>query len=227
MSTEAYLSDFKLGYADGFSTSVAALGYPDQSAMVSDTRAYQDGFSQGYADGEAERSTLRSQLCGNARISSVTTGPSYYPASSYPRYSSYSRSPRIAAVTPARPYYRAPQVRRGMGTRARQALMIAGGAAAGAGVGGAIGGKKGALIGALVGGGTGTALAVTKQPRRAYNRRVTGKDVLTKSLLGAGAGAAIGALAGGKRGALAGAAAGGGGGALWSVMTGKRTTPRY
>ena len=121
---------------------------------------------------------------------------------------------------------RARAVDRGIGSTARKALLIGGGAAVGAGLGGAIGGGKGAAIGALVGGGAGTYMAVKRKPQRAFNRRVTAKHVATRSLIGAGAGALIGALAGGKRGALAGAALGGGGGALWSVMSGRRVSRR-
>jgi hypothetical protein len=214
---EAYLADFKSGYADGFNAGVAGYEYPDQSALSNNSRGYLDGYGQGYTDGQGQQAALRSQLCRNASVAAVSPG-AYYGGSSFARPRATSSSSRVLADR-----YERREVDRGIGTTARRALLIAGGAAAGAGLGGAFGGKKGALIGALVGGGTGTALAFTKKPSRAFNRRVTTKSTLTKTLIGAGAGAAIGALAGGKRGALAGVALGGGGGALWSLMSGKRT----
>jgi hypothetical protein len=219
-----YLDDFKAGYADGFGAGVANFVYPDQSSMASNTRGYLEGFGQGYEDGRGQQASLRSELCSNAQVSG---GTGAFPADAAPGYAgsrlssnrSYSTVDRSSFSS--RPVER--RVERGIGSTARKALLIGGGAAAGAGLGGAIGGKKGALIGALVGGGTGTVLAVKKRPTRAFERRVSRKSVLLNSLLGAGAGAGIGALAGGKRGALAGAGIGGGGGALYSLMTGRST----
>ena len=217
VNTEAYLSDFKSGYADGFNSGVAGMSYPDQSSMTNSSRGYLDGFSQGYTDGQSQQASLRSQLCQTATAAAYTASPAY----SRSRFVS-SRSSRVLGDRTDGDYYARERVDRGIGTTARRALLIAGGAAAGAGLGGAIGGKKGAIIGALAGGGTGTALAFTKKPSRAFNRRVSTKSVLTKTLIGAGAGAAIGAIAGGKRGALKGVAIGGGGGALWSLLSGRR-----
>lgn len=215
---EAYVGDFKSGYADGFNSGVAGLSYPDQASMTNNSRGYLDGFSQGYTDGQSQQASLRSQLCQTASAAAYTASPAY----SRSRYVS-SRSSRVLGDRTDSDYYASRErVDRGIGTTARRALMIAGGAAAGAGIGGAVGGKKGATIGALVGGGTGTALAYTKKPSRAFNSRISKKSVLTKTLIGAGAGAAIGAIAGGKRGALKGVAIGGGGGALWSLMSGRR-----
>lgn len=225
VNSDAYLNDFKQGYADGFNSGVAGLSYPDQTAFQSSTRGFLDGFSQGYTDGQGQQASLRNQLCRTASAAALTAAPAVYGSSLRG-----SRATRSSGTLGDRAYsssddvYYTPRSEsKGIGSTARKALLIAGGAAAGAGLGGAFGGKKGALIGALVGGGTGTALAVTKKPGRAFNRRVSGKSVLVKSGIGAGAGALIGALAGGKRGALAGAALGGGGGALWSLMSGKRT----
>jgi hypothetical protein len=222
VNTDAYLGDFKSGYADGFNSGVAGMSYPDQATMTNNSRGYLDGFSQGYTDGQSQQASLRSQLCQTASVAAYTASPGYGSS----RYASARRvsSSRVLGDRADRDYYySAREVDRGIGTTARRALMIAGGAAAGAGIGGALGGKKGAIIGALAGGGTGTALAYTKKPSRAFNRRISKKSVLTKTLIGAGAGAAIGALDGGKRGALNGVAIGGGGVALWSLMSGKRT----
>lgn len=225
VNTEAYLGDFKSGYADGFNSGVSGMSYPDQSTMTNNSRGYLDGFSQGYTDGQSQQASLRTQLCETAGAAAFNASPGYNSS----RYYSSRRatSSRVLGDRYDRDsYVRTERVDRGIGTTARRALLIAGGAGAGAGIGGAFGGKKGALIGALVGGGTGTALAYTKKPSRAFNRRVSKKSVLTKTLIGAGAGTVIGALAGGKRGALTGLALGGGGGALWSLMSGKRTTRR-
>ncbi len=223
-NTDAYLNDFKAGYGDGFNTGVSGASYPDEASMTSNANGYVDGFSQGFTDGQGQQAALRSKLCRTGEVASYNQGYGRSGVAAN-RYASSSR--RSSAVLGDRASYddyrySDREVDRGIGSTARKALLIAGGAAAGAGLGGAFGGKKGALIGALVGGGTGTVLAVKKAPSRAFNRRVSKKSLLTKTLIGAGAGAAIGALAGGKRGALAGVALGGGGGAIWSLMTGKR-----
>lgn len=224
-NNEAYIGDFKSGYADGFNAGVAGLSYPDETSMGANSRGFLDGFSQGYTDGQGQQASLRNQLCRTASVGALTSAPAAYGYSrnSYARSSSSGvAGERVYRSSSEQAYYTRREDN-GIGSTARKALLIGGGAAAGAGLGGAIGGKKGALIGALVGGGTGTALAVTKKPSRAFNRRVSKKSVLTKGLIGAGAGAVVGALVGGKRGALAGAALGGGGGALWGVLGGKRT----
>jgi hypothetical protein len=216
--SDAYVGDFKTGYADGFNAGATGLGYPDQSSMASNARGYIEGFNQGYTDGQSQQANLRNNLCGTGTVGSASQ-----------RSYSNSRRAGTSRVLSDRAYnnnYRASRVDNGLSENARKWLLIGGGAAAGAGLGGAIGGRKGALIGALAGGGTGTYLAIKKKPARAFNRRVSTKSVVTKSLIGAGAGTIIGALAGGKRGALAGAALGGGGGALWSLINGRRTSRR-
>ena len=221
-ASDAYLGDYKTGYADGFNAGVASLAYPETSQMASNARGYIDGFAQGYSDGQSQQASLRKQLCDRntlgQRVESSSSGAA-----------SASGSTRRAGVASNRAYNseaRVERVDRGIGSTARKALLIGGGAAVGAGLGGAFGGGKGAAIGALVGGGAGTYMAVKNKPRRAFNRRVTARHVATRSVIGAGAGALIGALAGGKRGALAGAALGGGGGALWGLMSGRRTSRR-
>jgi hypothetical protein len=228
-STDLYIGDFKTGYADGFNAGVTGLSYPEQSAMASNSRGYLDGFSQGYTDGQGQQSTLRSQLCRTAGAAFATAAPAVYGESYGRSYARRASTRTLGDRAYNDDYYYSPRERvdRGIGTTARRALMIAGGTAAGAGLGAVVGGKKGAIIGALVGGGTGTALALTKKPNRAFDRRISKKSVLTKTLIGAGAGAAIGAITRGKRGALAGAALGGGGGAIWSLLSGKRATRRY
>lgn len=223
--SDAYLGDYKTGYADGFNAGVASLAYPDGSQMASSARGYLDGFAQGYSDGQNQQASLRNQLCDKNAASQGAEGSH----SSASQQAASSRRGGEARVLGDRAYNnetRARTVDRGIGSTARKALLIGGGAAVGAGLGGAIGGGKGAAIGALVGGGAGTYMAVKKKPQRAFNRRVTTRHVATRSLIGAGAGALIGALAGGKRGALAGAALGGGGGALWSLMSGRRVSRR-
>ncbi len=227
--SEAYLGDFKSGYADGFNAGVSGYSFPDDSSMTSNARGYLDGYSQGFTDGQSQQATLRNRLCDQASAAVISSAPAVYG-----QPSRYARSTRTAttrtlgdrAYNNNYNYNPAPRENLGIGSTARKALLIAGGAGAGAGLGGAIGGGKGALIGALVGGGTGTVLAVKKKPSRAFNRRVSKKSLLTKTAIGAGAGVLVGALAGGKRGALAGAALGGGGGALWSLMSGKRSSRR-
>jgi len=216
--SDAYVGDFKTGYADGFNAGATGLGYPDQSSMASNARGYIEGFNQGYTDGQSQQANLRNNLCGTGTVGSA-----------YRRGYTNSRRVGTSRVLGDRAYnndYRTARVDNGLSENARKWLLIGGGAAAGAGLGGAIGGRKGALIGALAGGGTGTYLAIKKKPARAFNRRVSTKSVVTKSLIGAGAGTIIGALAGGKRGALAGAALGGGGGAIWSLINGRRTSRR-
>ena len=225
VSTDAYIGDFKSGYADGFNAGATGLSFPDESSMASNARGYLDGFSQGYTDGQGQQANLRNRLCRTAGVASLTASPAIYGQTRYARANSSNYS-RVLGDRAYNESAYAPRYDRGIGSTARKALLIGGGAALGAGLGGAIGGKKGALIGALVGGGGGTAMAFTKKPRRAFDRRVSKKSVLTKSLIGAGAGAAIGALAGGKRGALAGVALGGGGGLLWSLLNGKRSYRR-
>src|SRR6185369_11168222 len=171
-----------------------------------------------------QQASLRNQLCDKNTVSQGAEGS--HPAASQTAGSSRQGEARVLGDRAYNQETRPRTVDRGIGSTARKALLIGGGAAVGAGLGGAIGGGKGAAIGALVGGGAGTYMAVKKKPQRAFNRRVTAKHVATRSLIGAGAGALIGALAGGKRGALAGAALGGGGGALWSVMSGRRVSRR-
>jgi hypothetical protein len=217
-TSDAFVGDFKTGYADGFNAGATGLSYPDQSSMASNARGYLEGFNQGYTDGQSQQANLRNNLCGTGTVGSA-----------YQRGYSNSRRAGTSRVLGERAYnndYRASRVDNGLSENARKWLLIGGGAAAGAGLGGAIGGRKGALIGALAGGGTGTYLALKKKPARAFNRRVSTKSLVTKSLIGAGAGTIIGALAGGKRGALAGAALGGGGGAIWSLINGKRNNRR-
>lgn len=219
--SDAYVGDFKSGYADGFNAGATGLGYPDQSSMASNARGYLEGFNQGYTDGQGQQANLRNNLCGTG-----TVGSSYRQGYSNSRRAGTSRVLGDRAYNNNYSSSRAERVDNGLSENARKWLLIGGGAAAGAGLGGAIGGGKGAIIGALAGGGTGTYLAVKKKPARVFNRRVSTRSIATKSLIGAGAGTIIGALAGGKRGALAGAALGGGGGAIWSLINGKRNSRR-
>lgn len=225
VASDAYLGDYKTGYADGFNAGVASLAYPEGSQMASNARGYLDGFAQGYSDGENQQASLRNQLCDkNTASQGVQSNHPY--ASQAAGSSRRAGDARVLGDRAYNTQTRARAVDNGIGSTTRKALLIGGGAAVGAGLGGAFGGGKGAAIGALVGGGAGTYMAVKKKPQRAFNRRVTARHVATRSLIGAGAGALIGALAGGKRGALAGAALGGGGGALWSLMSGRRASRR-
>jgi hypothetical protein len=215
IDAQAVLAEYKAGFADGFYAGAADYNYPDAAAFSERTADYGAGFSEGYSAGQNQQAEIRSRLC-NAEVSSnMSPLPS----------SRTAPAPAPAASTGAlgNRVYNSERVDQGLGSTARKALIIGSGAAIGAGVGAAVGGKKGAAIGALAGGGGGTALALTKKPSRAFNRRTTTKSTLTKALIGAGAGAGIGALAGGKRGAAAGAAIGGGSGVVWSLIGGKRT----
>ena len=223
--TDAYLGDYKTGYADGFNAGVANLAYPDTAQMASTARGYLDGFGQGYSDGQNQQASLRNQLCDKETVSESGGGVRPH-ASQQASASGRAATSRVLGDRAYNSETRARTVDNGMSSTARKALLIGGGAAVGAGLGGAIGGGKGAAIGALVGGGAGTYMAVKKKPQRAFNRRVTAKHMATRALIGGGAGALIGALAGGKRGALAGAALGGGGGALWALMSGRRNSRR-
>jgi hypothetical protein len=209
-SEQAYLTDFKAGYSDGFATGAVGYPYPDQGVLTGRTGGYLGGFEQGYADGQNNQSVLQDRLC-NANLSAAPAPSGYYTSPS---------SSRTSRVLGERVESR--RVDNGLGSGTRKAILIGSSAAAGAGIGAAVGGRKGALIGALAGGGTGTALALTNRPKRAFNRRVSGKSLAIKTAIGAGAGAVVGALAGGKRGAGAGAAIGGGSGAIWSLLDGER-----
>lgn len=215
-SEQSYLADFKAGYADGFATGAVGYNYPDQGTLAGRTGGYLAGLEQGYADGQNNQGLLQDRLCG---VGAARTAPSTSSGAGYSAAPSRGTSRVLGSRA-----YNTERVDNGLGSGTRKAILIAGGAAAGAGLGAAIGGKKGAAIGALAGGGTGTALALTNNPKRAFNRRVSGKSLALRTAIGAGAGAAVGALVGGKRGAGAGAALGGGGGALWSLLDGQRTT---
>src|SRR5215216_4733323 len=74
INTEAYIGDFKSGYADGFNAGATGLSYPDESSMASNARGYLDGFSQGYTDGQGQQANLRSRLCRTAGVASLTAG---------------------------------------------------------------------------------------------------------------------------------------------------------
>jgi hypothetical protein len=215
-SEQSYLADFKAGYADGFATGAVGYAYPDQPTLTGRTGGYLAGLEQGYADGQNNQALLQDRLCNVAAARPAEPGSS---GSSY----APGRSNGTSRVLGSRDYNNE-RVDNGLGSGTRKAILIAGGAAAGAGLGAAIGGRKGAAIGALAGGGTGTALALTNKPKRAFNRRVSGKSLALRTGIGAGAGAVVGALVGGKRGAGAGAALGGGGGALWSLLDGQKTS---
>jgi hypothetical protein len=204
---KTYLNDFRMGFMEGFEAGVLNLPYPEMSGRTS---GYIDGFSQGYNDGRNQQAVLQGQLCG--------TRATVIPAHIAPR----NQSATAISPTSHRSSLSPRPIDRGLSSTTRKMLLIGSGAALGAGIGAAVGGKKGAGIGAAIGGGTGTVMALTDKPRRAFNRQVRGKDVLVNTLIGAGAGAAVGGLAGGKRGALAGAAIGGSGGSLITVMTGRR-----
>jgi hypothetical protein len=216
--SDAYVGDFKSGYGDGFNAGVTGLSYPDQSSMASNARGYLEGFNQGFTDGQNQQANLRNKLCDSRVVGSAYSQESY----------GSSRRSGSSRVLGARAYNasRVERADNGLSSTARKWLLVGGSTAVGAGLGGAFGGRKGALIGALAGGGAGAYMAIKKKPGRAFNRRVSTKSMLTKSLIGAGAGTVIGALAGGKRGALAGAALGGGGGALWSLFNGRRSSRR-
>src|SRR5688500_5031120 len=72
-NNEAYIGDFKSGYADGFSAGVAGLSYPDETSMTANSRGFLDGFSQGYTDGQGQQASLRNQLCRTAGAAALTS----------------------------------------------------------------------------------------------------------------------------------------------------------
>src|SRR5438105_12089660 len=126
------LGDFKTGYADGFNAGVASLAYPNDSQMASTARGYLDGFTQGYSDGQNQQASLRNQLCDKNTVSQGAEGS--HPSASQTAGS--SRRGGEARVLGDRAYNqeaRARAVDRGIGSTARKALLIGGGAAAGAG----------------------------------------------------------------------------------------------
>ncbi|HKP11540.1 MAG TPA: hypothetical protein VJZ91_05495, partial [Blastocatellia bacterium] len=139
--SDAYIGDYKTGYADGFNAGVSSLTYPDNSQMASPARGYLDGFAQGYADGQGQQASLRNQLCDKNTVGQgAAVGQPYAP-----QRAGAARRAGEARVLGDRAYNneaRATRVDRGMGSTARKALLIGGGAAVGAGLGGAFGGGK-------------------------------------------------------------------------------------
>ncbi len=136
-----YLSDFKVGYTDGYNAGVSG-----QNSSVPETSrpGYNDGYKEGYSD------SLETQA--KAETPGVTVAP---------------RPGRVVYRTVDRPVYRtvertryvAPRKR---GSKLKTALTIAAPAAIGAGIGAIFGGKKGAGIGALLGGGGGAIYHLRK-----------------------------------------------------------------
>src|SRR5690349_12203483 len=62
VASDAYLGDYKPGYAGGFNAGVPALAYPGGAQMESNAGGYLVGFQQGYADEQNQQASLRSQL---------------------------------------------------------------------------------------------------------------------------------------------------------------------
>ncbi|MEW6129964.1 MAG: hypothetical protein AB1757_23215 [Acidobacteriota bacterium] len=137
-----YLSDFKVGYTDGFNA-----GVEGQTGTVAETsrEGYNDGYKEGYADGV------------QTQAKSETPGV---------RVASAGRE-RVVYRSVDRPVYRTTYVApRKRGSKLKTALTIAAPAAIGAGIGAMFAGKKGAGIGALLGGGGGAIYHLRKNRNR-------------------------------------------------------------
>ncbi len=138
-----YLSDFKVGYNEGYK---AGVGGQNGAFPETQRSGYNDGYKQGYGD------ALQNQAAGES------TEP-------VARQASVSRASgqRTVYRTVTRPVY-VQQQRRGS-SKLRKALTIAAPAAIGAGLGALFGSKKGAGVGALLGGGGGAVYLLTKKRR--------------------------------------------------------------
>ena len=141
-----YLSDFKVGYTDGYNAGVSG-----QNTTVPETSrpGYNDGYKEGYTD------SLQTQA--KAETPGVTVAP--------------QSGSRVVYRTVDRPVYRTVSrpvyvTQRKRGSKLRTALTIAAPAAIGAGIGALFGGKKGAGIGALLGGGGGAIYHLRKNRYR-------------------------------------------------------------
>lgn len=132
-----YLSDYKMGYSDGYHASITGVG----AGVANSTRpGYNDGFKEGYANGyQARVRPQPAQLSAFGDAERIEAVP----------YRSRTRTVYRTAYRPV--YYE----RRSRNSKLKTALRIAAPAAIGAGIGALAGGKKGAGAGALIGGGGG------------------------------------------------------------------------
>jgi hypothetical protein len=137
-----YLSDFKVGYTDGYNAGVS-----NQNNTVPETSrpGYNDGYKEGYTD--SLQAQTKAETPG-VTVAGTTRERVVYRAVDRPVYRTVSR-----------PVY---VTQRKRGSKLRTALTIAAPAAIGAGIGALFGGKKGAGIGALLGGGGGAIYHLRK-----------------------------------------------------------------
>jgi hypothetical protein len=141
-----YLSDFKVGYTDGYNA-----GATGQNSSVPETSrpGYNDGYKEGYTD--SLQAQTKAETPG-VRVAGTTRERVVYRTVDRPVYRTVSR-----------PVY---VTQRKRGSKLRTALTIAAPAAIGAGIGALFGGKKGAGIGALLGGGGGAIYHLRKNRYR-------------------------------------------------------------
>ncbi len=143
-----YLSDFKVGYTDGYNAGVSG-----QNAAVPETSrpGYNDGYKEGYTD--SLQAQAKTETPGVTVASQAGTRERVV----------YRTVDRPVYRTVSRPVYVTPRKR---GSKLKTALTIAAPAAIGAGIGAIFGGKKGAGIGALLGGGGGAIYHLRKNRYR-------------------------------------------------------------
>ena len=145
-----YLSDFKVGYNDGYKAGLNGQNgaYPETSRS-----GYNDGYKQGYSD------ALQNQAVVNQAPEGTSTEPPSRAASV-----ARASSERVVYRTVTRPVYHSyVSTQPHHSSKLKKVLTIAAPAAVGAGLGALFGGKKGAGVGALLGGGGGAFYLLSRR----------------------------------------------------------------